>query len=276
MSKDTQQQKKSKILLIGDSCIDEYFFGICKRINPEAPVPLLDIKEYKAVEGMSSNVKQNLCGLGFEVEHITNKEIIKKTRYIDSYHNVQLLRTDTQQKLKNINVVNFKKIYDKKKLKDISTLVISDYDKGFLSNESIKNIINYILNIVDIPIFVDSKKTDVSCFENCFLKINEHEYKKIKINTLPVNSKIIITLGENGAKYENSIFPAYNMNIDNVKRIGDRCGAGDTFLAGLICKYLETQDTIKSIKFANICASFTVKKIGAYQIKRKDIENICI
>ena len=37
------QQKQFKILLIGDGCTDEYVYGVCERINPEAPVPILQI-----------------------------------------------------------------------------------------------------------------------------------------------------------------------------------------------------------------------------------------
>ena len=35
------QQKQLKVLLIGDSCTDEYVYGSCERLNPEAPVPIL-------------------------------------------------------------------------------------------------------------------------------------------------------------------------------------------------------------------------------------------
>ncbi len=59
MSKDTQQQKQSKILLVGDTCIDEYYYGRCTRIKPEAPVPLFDIERLETLEGMSGNVKKN-------------------------------------------------------------------------------------------------------------------------------------------------------------------------------------------------------------------------
>ena len=36
-----QQQKQLKVLLVGDSCTDEYVYGDVKRLNPEAPVPIL-------------------------------------------------------------------------------------------------------------------------------------------------------------------------------------------------------------------------------------------
>jgi sugar/nucleoside kinase (ribokinase family) len=42
----------------------------------------------------------------------------------------------------------------------------------------------------------------------------------------------------------------------------DVCGAGDTFLAGLVVKYIETNDIKKSIIYANECASIVVSKFG--------------
>jgi len=39
-----QQRTKYKILLIGDSCIDEYHYGSTDRISPEAPVPVFQNK----------------------------------------------------------------------------------------------------------------------------------------------------------------------------------------------------------------------------------------
>ena len=38
---DYPQQKQSKILVIGETCIDRYVEGSCDRISPEAPVPIL-------------------------------------------------------------------------------------------------------------------------------------------------------------------------------------------------------------------------------------------
>ena len=42
MSMDIPQPAQSKILVIGETCLDEYVFGDCKRISAEAPVPILE------------------------------------------------------------------------------------------------------------------------------------------------------------------------------------------------------------------------------------------
>jgi len=275
MSKDTQQQKQSKILLVGDTCIDEYYYGRCTRINPEAPVPLFKIEYLKTLEGMSGNVKKNLEGLGFEVTHVTNKEIIKKTRYIEVDYNCQMLRVDTEPSIQKINLKSFKDTFNKKNLEKYDYLIFSDYNKGFISNKDVTEIINHVKNNKkDISIFADTKKTDMTCFKDCLLKVNEHEYKIWKQK--PSECEIIVTLGDKGAMYNGITYPATELNINNVTKLGDRCGAGDTFLAGLIYYHSLKKNMSDCIKFANYCAALSVKKIGVYYLKRSDIENLCI
>ena len=84
------QQKQYRILLIGDSCIDEYVYGICERLNPEAPVPILKYHRKEIKHGMAWNVKGNLQAFGIEVNILTNEEKIIKTRYIDEKYNHQI------------------------------------------------------------------------------------------------------------------------------------------------------------------------------------------
>ena len=88
------QQKQLKILLIGDSCTDEYVYGTCNRLNPEAPVPILNFKRKDTTKGMAWNVRENLMSFDMEVYIVTNQEDITKTRYIDERYNQQILRVD--------------------------------------------------------------------------------------------------------------------------------------------------------------------------------------
>ena len=66
-----QRQGLFKVLLIGDSCIDQYVYGTCDRINPEAPVPILKYVRQEQVDGMALNVRNNLQSFGIEVHTIT-------------------------------------------------------------------------------------------------------------------------------------------------------------------------------------------------------------
>ena len=98
-----QQQKQFKVLLIGDSCVDEYVYGICERLNPEAPVPVLHQKEIKTQKGMAWNVRENLLSFGLEVYMLTQEEDIIKRRYIDQRYNQQMLRVDIEDPIKPLD-----------------------------------------------------------------------------------------------------------------------------------------------------------------------------
>ncbi len=115
------QQKQFKILLIGDSCTDEYVYGTCERLNPEAPVPVLKFNRKETTKGMAWNVRENLMSFGMEVFILTNEESIKKTRYIDEKYNQHLLRVDEEPILDPMKYELPEDKYD--------ALVISDYDK---------------------------------------------------------------------------------------------------------------------------------------------------
>ena len=119
-----QQQKQFKVLLIGDSCTDEYVYGTCERLNPEAPVPILKFNRRETTKGMAWNVRDNLMSFGMEVYIATNEETIIKTRYIDEKYNQQILRVDDEPSVKPMDY----------ELPDyeFDALVISDYNKGCL------------------------------------------------------------------------------------------------------------------------------------------------
>ena len=62
------KKKKPKILVIGDLMIDQYLWGSCNRISPEAPVQIVSIEEESNLLGGAGNVVNNLKTLGAEVD----------------------------------------------------------------------------------------------------------------------------------------------------------------------------------------------------------------
>lgn len=255
-----QQLKSFKILLIGDSCLDIYHYGTCERISPEAPVPIFTEKSIKVMEGMSLNVKHNLKQLNLEVYHITHEQKIEKHRYIAEPYSQQLLRVD-----KNDEVINEQaKICSIPKHK-FSAIIISDYNKGFINNEFLSAISYYCLDN-KLPLFIDTKKTDLSKVKNAFVKINLNEEKKL--TQISSSCKLIVTLGEKGAKYDNKIYSCDPVDVYDV------CGAGDVFLAALVAYYLNSTNIERSIKFANKCASKAVCNFGTYILSASDIEQV--
>ena len=62
--------KTPKILVIGDLMIDQYLWGSCEKISPEAPVQIVNVVNESVVLGGAGNVINNLKALGAQVDVI--------------------------------------------------------------------------------------------------------------------------------------------------------------------------------------------------------------
>jgi D-beta-D-heptose 7-phosphate kinase/D-beta-D-heptose 1-phosphate adenosyltransferase len=247
----TLQQRKFKILLVGDTCIDRYVYGTVERISPEVPVPVLKLngnEEYRP--GMASNVYENLKALYCDV-HQCSGTPVKKTRFIDVKSGYQLLRVDEDHKNTPINFVTFMPNYD--------AVVISDYNKGSITYETIHE----IRSIFKIPIFIDTKKSSMMEFDGCYVKINESEYNAAQ--SLPSPKYLIVTKGSEGTLYEGKIYSTKKVEVHDVT------GAGDVHLAALAVFYLLTNSIEKALPYANKLASISVQHHGCYILKNEDL-----
>ena len=263
------QQQKFKILLIGDSCVDKYHYGVCDRISPEAPVPVFQYIDSVTCPGMSLNVKKNLEAFTNRIEIVllTGEENIIKERYVDKVSGQHLLRVDSGDLNKAAPLKLNKKILEM--IKSCDAMILSDYEKGFLDHHNCLALTREAKTL-GRPVFVDTKKTDVSCFEGCFIKINQKEYELIDKKTLHEEQQIIVTCGKNGAVYKKKVFPSVPVDVIDVS------GAGDTFLAVFAYKFLEHKDVPLAIESAVRASSYIVQKSGTYALRKEDVKNICI
>ena len=241
----------NKVLVIGDGCKDVFQYGKCERLNPEAPVPIF--KPIKATNngGMAVNVYNNLVSLGVDCNILTESGITK-TRYVDEVSNQMLLRVDENDEIENITLNDLAAIG----FNEYDAIVISDYDKGFLSEEDII----YICNNHPL-VFMDTKKKIGNwAYGVEFIKLNKKEFDANAENLLKeYNGELVITLGKEGAMHWLNKYPIESTDEHPVR---DLTGAGDTFMAGLVAKYLENKDIGEAIEFANKCASWVVTQKG--------------
>jgi len=245
-----------RVLVIGDSCEDIFVYGNIIRLSPEAPVPILQpIRETKN-GGMALNVYNNFLSLGVEVDIITNeKSQIRKVRYVDNRSSQMVLRIDENDECEEIDEITRMHICNNQyQDKTYDAIVISDYCKGFLSKTDIE-----LLCKTNKNVFIDTKKQLGKWIEYAtFIKINSFEYKKNYdyFNTNGFTDKLIVTLGGEGCLYNGKNYPVKKVSVKDVS------GAGDTFLAGLVYGYLDTNSIYKAIKFAQECTTIVVQKHG--------------
>jgi D-beta-D-heptose 7-phosphate kinase/D-beta-D-heptose 1-phosphate adenosyltransferase len=223
------------------------------RISPEAPVPVFEPKYDVVKDGMASNVCKNLEALGCDVNFLHGKTS-EKNRLIDARTKQQLLRMDK-------DVASEPIVFETAIPPGYDAIVISDYNKGTVTYELIEELVKE----VDVPIFVDTKKTDLARLAGCYVKINALE--KNRATSLPNPEHLIVTHGEYGAEWNGWSCPA-----EIVGEVTDVCGAGDTFLAALVYKFLETNRMPDAVKFAIKASAVTVQHVGVYAPRLEEIK----
>lgn len=186
------------VLIIGDVMIDSYLWGKVNRISPEAPVPIVTVKNKERRLGGAANVALNIQALGanpilcsvigvdiegqafmelLKTQKLSQKGILKsrdrittvKTRIIGN--NSQLLRvdeeeetdiiyTETQQLLTLISyIINHDKI---------DVIIFEDYNKGLINTKLISKVVE-LSKSKNIPTCVDPKKKNFNSYKGVSL-----------------------------------------------------------------------------------------------------------
>ena len=170
--KDLLEQIKSlRVLVIGDVMLDRYIIGEVSRISPEAPVPVLAVRDERSVAGGAANVALNLRSLGANVEAIgwfgqdergdqlveilENQEIqvdqsfrfsavptISKSRVTAS--NQQICRVDRESSIDQYHP-DLSIVGDliSEKASQADAVIVSDYGKGFVTNQLLAMVREY-------------------------------------------------------------------------------------------------------------------------------------
>lgn len=245
-----------KILVIGESCLDVFKYGKVERLEPSAPVPVFSLQDSRENCGMARNVFNNLLALGIEAEIFSNEnwKNITKTRFVEKKSNHMFMRVDE-------NDDQFAPCDITKLTPEIlgryDAIIVSDYDKGFLSKKDIQ----YIYSFHNV-VFLDTKKPlgDWAHSAAAYIKINSFEFKKSNKINRSLRDKLIVTLGSEGAAHKDI---TYRVPMVEIK---DLSGAGDTFISALAVKYVESRDIAEAIRFANDCATKVVQKRGVSSI----------
>jgi D-beta-D-heptose 7-phosphate kinase/D-beta-D-heptose 1-phosphate adenosyltransferase len=239
-----------KIVVIGELCHDVFVYGECKRLSPEAPVPVFNPIHSVENLGMAGNVVANINVIepNIKISFYHSLEKITKTRYVDKKTNHLFLRVDDEPRVNRIMMSDMLT----SDIKEADAVVVSDYNKGFLSEDDL-----YTISKLAKFAIVDTKKrmNPIHLSHFNFIKINEHEANQGVADEL--KEKTIVTLGPKGAMYMDTLYPS-----PHPKETIDVSGAGDTFLAAFVTKYLETEDVNISITFANKMSAIVVSKRG--------------
>ena len=305
--------RKRTILVIGDIILDKYIQGKVERISPEAPVPVILFQKESCLLGGASNVARNIASFGGNVtligrigndedgkiiikkckeSKIDSNQLIKdrnlpttnKTRYVNKGQ--QLFRLDKEELLpikedQEQQVIEFLN----SGLEQIEVVILSDYNKGFLTLSLTKKIIK-VCNEFGIKVLIDPKKKDFNSYKGAFLLTpNEKEAENAtgikivdEVSLLQCFEKLVnqtgnplqlITRSEKGMSLYNK-GQITNFKAQ-AKEVFDITGAGDTVIAALAYKLSLGCDVLESVRFSNFAGSVVVGKFGSSVTNEKEV-----
>lgn len=325
-----------RIGVLGDLMLDRYLWGDATRISPEAPVPVVDFAGQSECLGGAGNVAANLAALGARVEVfgavgtdeagkalqkclraddigiegvIANMKRVTtlKTRIIAKHHHVvrldhekrEPLRPETEKKLLGALF---------RALKNMDALVISDYDKGLITDDLADRVLS-AAHQLKVPVFVKPKRSRLYAYRGAraivcnameagfFVTRSLDDEKSVEEAGRALLAHfgcgaVVITRGEKGM----SIFeetsprhlqiPATGLEV-TYERVGkrgvergaagrqvfDRTGAGDAVLSVVSLAVAAGASLADAAVLANTAAGVVVGKLGTASVSPQELEH---
>ena len=303
-----------KVLVIGDVMLDRYFWGNVSRISPEAPVPIVNVKKTSLVLGGAANVAANVAGLGakpllvgicgndaesdvlddllqkVEIQshliRLENRQTTVKTRIVA--HNQHVARID-QETTDFISEVEAERVFEQifGYLDKISIVVISDYAKGFLTDDLLAHLITTCRE-KKVKIIVDPKGKNFAKYKGANVltpnrkeaaeaaNLDENETNLIEkagelILSEVESEALLITQGEKGMSLLQRDGKSFELEA-LARNVYDVTGAGDTVIASFAVAVGAGASFFEAAKIANIAAGLVVGEVGTTAVSLEILE----
>ena len=288
------------ILVVGDLMIDEWIWGAVTRISPEAPVPVVAVKDHSFTLGGAGNVANNLVSLGAKVEFVgtvgedafaddvrrmlreeavddrgvfsvSDRPTTRKTRIVA--HNQQVVRADWEDPAP-LSAADRARVatHVRERAAHVDAVILSDYAKGLLSQEIVE-----AARVCPL-VLADPKPQNVELFSGVTcVAPNAHEAEAATGITITGDASleragakllellrcryVVITRGEHGMSLFGS--KGERLAIPSVARkVYDVSGAGDTVIAVLSLALAGGAPIEQAMQLANFAAGAVVEKLG--------------
>jgi len=303
-----QLNSTSKVLIVGDVMLDQYWYGKTTRVSPEAPVPIVHVGEDEFRPGGAANVAINVAMLGAKPlllgitgvdEAASQLRLLLENKGVDchfvtspSFKTITKLRVISQQQQlirldfeEAINHDDSQKVTQAFQLllSQVDCVILSDYAKGTLSN--VQELIS-IANQNSIPVLVDPKGLDFTKYKGASLLTpnyqeflaavggceNEHDFigKIQKLREILELQTLVVTRGDRGITLVNQENEICQFSA-NAREVFDVTGAGDTVISVLAVAMMNDVELNKAAELANLAAGIVVGKLGTASVTVDEI-----
>lgn len=240
-----------KVLVVGDAIADEYYFGHVDRVCPEAPVPVFIEDSCETRSGGAANVFRQLEELGVSVGYSWGPPSYKQ-RYMVGSH--LLLRVDDDSRA---SPDHEEILAARSKIPQYDAVVLSDYNKGWLTKEMCQNVIG-VASQCRIPVIVDPKGDDWGKYYGAaYILPNSKERAAVGVIGW---STVIEKRGDKGLRWWRG--DGYRDFPATARHVYDVTGAGDTVVAVFAAAELAGATVAQSCTLANLAAGYVVGEVG--------------
>jgi rfaE bifunctional protein kinase chain/domain len=179
-----RRMKESRVVVVGDIMLDRYLVGDTERLSPEAPVPVVTVRERHAALGGAANVAANVSALGARsllvgivgddtdgatlrqelavarledrfVLSVASRPTTSKTRIIARSQQIVRIDDEVDTLLDGAELERLIRVA-RDALADADALLLEDYNKGALAPKLIAAVME-VARRRGIPIVVDPK-----------------------------------------------------------------------------------------------------------------------
>ncbi|WP_457673724.1 bifunctional D-glycero-beta-D-manno-heptose-7-phosphate kinase/D-glycero-beta-D-manno-heptose 1-phosphate adenylyltransferase HldE [Thiolapillus sp.] len=299
----------ARVLVAGDLMLDRYWHGVTERISPEAPVPVVHVRDEEGRAGGSGNVAMNIAALGGQVSLLgltgddaaadslaatlgqagVRVELFREAAYptitklrVISRHQ-QLIRLDFEDGFPDHDATDMLRRFGEL-LADHDVVVLSDYGKGTLTNPGawIR-----LAREAGVPVLVDPKGLDFSRYRGASLITpNLSEFEAVAgacdgVEALERAARrmlddcelehLLVTRGEQGMSLFSAANEVHHLPT-RAQEVFDVTGAGDTVIATLATALAAGQSMEAATALANLAAGIVVGKLGTASVSAAELE----
>ena len=302
---------RHRIAIVGDAMLDVYLRGDVDRISPEAPVPVVRVRERKLALGGAANVAQNVAALGAGCELVAaigsdaagrmlrdgltgigadpralvevGRPTTTKTRVIARAQ--QVVRFDEEEDA-DLTGADADRIADAVRgaIADADALVLEDYNKGVLVQRVIE------LAVAEarrrgIPVVVDPKYRNFFAYRGATIfKPNRRELESALGAAVDLEhpETLPAVLGRLGVEHLLLTLGEHGMVLlsadggvhrvpTTAREVYDVVGAGDTVTAYLATMLAAGATAREAAVIANFAAGVEVGKLGAATVSAAEV-----
>ena len=297
-----------RVLVIGDLMLDRYWHGSTSRISPEAPVPVVHVKDDEQRAGGAGNVALNIAALGGKVsvmgfvgqdepaetlklllqdagvlclfDALNDYPTITKLRVMSRHQ--QLIRLDFEDGFHAVNNEQLLHQYHAEMMQ-ADAIILSDYGKGTLN--PIEPFISLAKKLKK-PVLIDPKGSDFTKYKQATLITpNLTEFEAVVgqckdqqqlvekgMNLLDEMdfTALLVTQGEQGMTLLTKDESPLHLPT-HAREVFDVTGAGDTVISVLAASLAAKKSLAESTILANMGAGIVVGKIGTATVNTEEL-----